>query len=454
MKKKIWNILKKIILFSIIIAVIGFIAQDLYINGTEEVESGTMNYPSFIEEAKENKIEKIQLKSGSNFFEAFYKKGIGLDVENKEDLDIRDNQRVEKIILPMHDDFLKDITSYGIEVEIIKPTATYSFLMTLGRNAPLIIIFSILLFYMIFIVGGKGLVSIGKNTMSDKNKNITFDDVAGLEEEKKELQHVLEMFKNPKKYIKMGAKPPSGILFIGETGTGKTLMAKAMANETETEILYYSGSDFGQKFLGMGSGVVRNMFKEAIKKKPCIVFIDEIDSVGEKRVEGSDGGTQENNKTINTFLEQMDGFGSEDGILFIGATNREDSLDKAFVRPGRFEKKIVFTGPQTKEEREDIIKVHIKNKFLKEGLEIEEISKHFFGLSPAEIAYVLEEAVSESFKRGNVGVIGIEEIDSAFMKKVSKSVSKGRNLAKDKLRMSIHEIGHAIFQAIAGNEVL
>ncbi len=244
--------------------------------------------------------------------------------------------------------------------------------------------------------GGNGkTMSFGKSRArminpADKNR-ITFDNVAGVDEEKEELEEIVEFLKNPRKFTEMGARIPKGVLLVGHPGTGKTLLAKAVAGEAGVPFFFISGSDFVEMFVGVGASRVRDLFEEAKKKAPCIIFIDEIDAVGRQRGAGLGGGHDEREQTLNQLLVEMDGFSANEGVIVLAATNRPDVLDKALLRPGRFDRQIVVSNPDVKA-REQILEVHSRKKKLADDVDLKTIAKNTSGFSGADLENVLNEA--------------------------------------------------------------
>ena len=247
----------------------------------------------------------------------------------------------------------------------------------------------------------------------DKNK-VTFKDVAGIEEEKEELEEIVEFLKNPKKFTDMGARIPKGVLLVGQPGTGKTLLAKAVAGEAGVPFFIMSGSDFVEMFVGVGASRVRDLFEQAKKNAPCIIFIDEIDAVGRQRGAGLGGGHDEREQTLNQLLVEMDGFGSNEGVIVLAATNRPDVLDKALLRPGRFDRQIVVPSPDVLA-REKILEVHSRNKKLADDVDLKVIAKNTSGFSGADLENVLNEAALLAARR-DLEQIGMKEIEDAMVK--------------------------------------
>ena len=294
--------------------------------------------------------------------------------------------------------------------------------------------------------GGHGIGSFGKSkakTPSDGKQKITFENVAGADEEKKELEEIVEFLKNPKKFIELGARIPKGVLLVGPPGTGKTLLAKAVAGEAGVPFFSISGSDFVEMFVGVGASRVRDLFEQARKNLPAIIFIDEIDAVGRQRGAGLGGGHDEREQTLNQLLVEMDGFGTNEGIIMIAATNRPDILDPALLRPGRFDRQVVVNYPDQKG-REAILKVHSKNKPVSDEVSLETVAKTTYGFTGADLENLLNEAAILSARRDKKN-IGPDEIDEAMLKVVMgpEKATKQHN-KENKRKTAYHEAGHAL----------
>ena len=322
----------------------------------------------------------------------------------------------------------------------------------------IVLIIGMFIFIMIFFVqqmqggggGGGRIMNFGKSKAKmtiDEKGNITFKNVAGLEEEKEEVAEIVDFLKNQNRYIQVGAKIPKGVLLVGPPGTGKTLLAKAVAGEAGVPFFSISGSDFVEMFVGVGASRVRDLFEQAKKNAPCIVFIDEIDAVGRKRGAGLGGGHDEREQTLNQLLVEMDGFGANEGVIVMAATNRADILDPALLRPGRFDRQIVVGRPDVKG-RKDIIKIHAKGKPLNEDVDIETIAKITSGFTGADLANLMNEAALLT-ARHNKRAIDMEEVQKAFVKIGIGTEKKSYVITdEDKRITAYHEIGHAILHEI------
>ncbi len=279
--------------------------------------------------------------------------------------------------------------------------------------------------------------------LSDDGGSIRFTDVAGLKEEKEEVQELIDFLKNPKKFQKLGARIPKGVLLMGPPGTGKTLLAKAVAGEANVPFYYISGSDFVELFVGVGASRVRDMFKQAKQSAPCLIFIDEIDAVGRQRGTGLGGGHDEREQTLNQLLTEMDGFGANEGIIIIAATNRPDVLDPALLRPGRFDRQVTVSLPDSKA-REEILGVHAKNKIFDDEVNLHNVSQRTPGFSGADLENLLNEAALLAVRRDK-SAITMEEIDEATDRVLLGPAKTSRRITdKEKRLVAIHEAGHAV----------
>ncbi len=321
-------------------------------------------------------------------------------------------------------------------------------------------IFMILIFVVFWFVfmqqsqGGGRVMSFGKSRAKlhkeDEQKKVTFKDVAGLDEEKEELEEIVDFLKNPKKYIDLGARIPKGILMVGPPGTGKTYLSKATAGEAGVPFYSISGSDFVEMFVGVGASRVRDLFEQAKKNSPCIVFIDEIDAVGRKRGAGLGGGHDEREQTLNQLLVEMDGFGVNEGIIIIAATNRPDILDPALLRPGRFDRQVVVGAPDIKG-REAIFKVHSKDKPLDKDVEMEVLARRTPGFTPADIENLMNEAAILTARK-NRKYIKMDTIEEAITKVIAGPEKRSRVISDSEKKLTaFHEAGHALVARMLPN---
>ncbi len=302
--------------------------------------------------------------------------------------------------------------------------------------------------YFIFIKmanSNKGSMDFGKSRakLSSDGGKVKFKDVAGLKEEKEEVSELIDFLKNPKKFQRLGARIPKGVLLVGPPGTGKTLLAKAVAGEANVPFYFISGSDFVELFVGVGASRVRDMFKEAKRNAPCLIFIDEIDAVGRQRGSGIGGGHDEREQTLNQLLTEMDGFGANEGIIIIAATNRPDVLDPALLRPGRFDRQVTVNLPDT-EEREAILKVHAQNKILAPSVNLKSISQRTSGFSGADLENLMNEAALLAVRK-NENAITLQDIDEATDRVLMGPAKTSRKVSDEiKWLTAVHESGHAV----------
>ena len=301
--------------------------------------------------------------------------------------------------------------------------------------------------------GGRGVMNFGKSKakmMTPDSQTVTFDDVAGADEEKAELEEIVDFLKLPAKYIQMGARIPKGILLVGPPGTGKTLLAKAIAGEAGVPFFSISGSDFVEMFVGVGASRVRSMFEEAKKNSPCLIFIDEIDAVGRQRGAGLGGGHDEREQTLNQLLVEMDGFGVNEGIIMIAATNRPDILDPALLRPGRFDRQILVGAPDVKG-REEILKVHTKNKPLGPDVDLKVLAKRTPGFCGADLENLTNEAALLAVRRNKKAIL-MEEMEEAITRVIAGPEKKSKVITEhDKKLTAYHEAGHAVVMRLLPN---
>lgn len=322
-------------------------------------------------------------------------------------------------------------------------------------------IFVILLFVIIWFTfmqqsqgGGNRVMSFGKSKArmhkDDENEKVTFADVAGLKEEKEELEEIVDFLKSPKKYIELGARIPKGVLLVGPPGTGKTYLSKAVAGEAGVPFFSISGSDFVEMFVGVGASRVRDLFEQAKKNSPCIIFIDEIDAVGRRRGAGLGGGHDEREQTLNQLLVEMDGFGTNEGIIVMAATNRPDILDPAILRPGRFDRQ-VYVGVPDVREREQILKIHTRNKPLAEDVDLEVVAKRTPGFTPADLENLINEAALLT-ARQNLKEIPMSVIEEASIKVLAGPEKKSKVISEKERRLTAyHEAGHAVTARLLPN---
>ena len=344
----------------------------------------------------------------------------------------------EKILFPM-------VEENKIELDSEPPKSEYSF-WNLLPSILMLLAMGFLFYFMMSQGGNKQAFQFGKNRArlyKSDGKEITFKDVAGLEEEKVELSEIVDFLKNPSKYNKLGARIPKGVLLVGQPGTGKTYISRATAGEAGVPFFTISGSDFVEMFVGVGASRVRDLFNEAKKNAPCIVFIDEIDAVGRRRGAGLGGGNDEREQTLNQLLVEMDGFDDNLGIIILAATNRPDVLDPALLRPGRFDRQVVIGMPDIKG-REEIFKLYTKNKPLDDDVSPDILAKRTPGFSPADIENLINEAALLTARR-NGTKIRMDEIEEATTKVMAGPQKKSRVISEAERKLTAyHEAGHAI----------
>ena len=426
-KNKIYYTILSVVAIICIAVIIGVL---LFANNkNENKEEMELAYTELIKKIDNKEVEKIEMSVGST------------SVKVK----LKDVEKEKRAIVPSTQAFIELVQEQvknGNEIELIQnPTnALVKISETLLSLLPTIMI--VILFVLIFKMQGLG--DKGKVYDADKSENthITFKDVAGLDEEKNELIEIVDFLKEPKKFHDMGAKIPRGILLCGKPGTGKTLIAKAIAGEAGVPFISMSGSEFIEMFAGLGASRVRKLFEKAKKISPCIIFIDEIDAIGARRTSAS-GAESENNQTLNQLLVEMDGFDTNETVIVLAATNRPEMLDKALLRPGRFDRQITVASPDAKG-REAILKIHGKDKKFAKDIDFESIANDTAGFTGAELANVLNEAaIIATIKKHKK--IQMQDIDDA-VKKVTVGLEKHSRVIsdKDKRLTAYHEAGHAI----------
>lgn len=398
-------------------------------NGADTKENLELAYTDLIKKIDNKEVEKVEMTVGSTTVK----------------VKLKNEEKEKKTIVPSTQAFIELIQEQvknNNEIELIqKPeNALLKISQTLITFLPTIIV--LILFILIFKMQGLGDKGKVYDAESNKDTNTTFKDVAGLDEEKNELIEVVDFLKEPKKFQEMGAKIPRGILLCGKPGTGKTLIAKAIAGEAGVPFISMSGSEFIEMFAGLGASRVRKLFEKAKKIAPCIIFIDEIDAIGARRTNAS-GAESENNQTLNQLLVEMDGFDTNETVIVLAATNRPEMLDKALLRPGRFDRQITIATPDARG-REEILKIHGKNKKFADDIDLKNIAEDTAGFTGAELANVLNEAaiVATINKHKKIQMSDLEEA----VKKVTVGLEKHSRVIsdKDKRLTAYHEAGHAI----------
>ena len=335
---------------------------------------------------------------------------------------------------------------YGFKLRTVDDPDSSAFVLFLVNVLPILITVGALLFFLTKQVGGNNKsMDFGRSRarLSSGQKKVTFKDVAGLSEEKEEVAELIDFLKNPKKFQRLGARIPKGVLLVGPPGTGKTLLARSVAGEANVPFYYISGSEFVELFVGVGASRVRDMFKQAKQTAPCLIFIDEIDAVGRQRGSGIGGGHDEREQTLNQLLTEMDGFGANEGIIIIAATNRPDVLDPALLRPGRFDRQVTVNLPDVKG-REEILGVHAKGKIFAKGITLSNIAKRTVGFSGADLENLLNEAALLAVRR-NKPAITMAEIDEAHDRVLMGPAKKSHKYTEhEKKVVAYHEAGHAV----------
>ncbi len=360
-----------------------------------------------------------------------------------------------RVNIPVSDNPIYSILDENnVNYEIKKSGENSSVIGLMSTALPIILIVAFfIILAKIIQTGGSQALSFGKSKakmMLDSKVKITFKDVAGIDEEKQELEEIVDFLKNGEKYLKVGAKIPKGVLLVGAPGTGKTLMAKAVAGEAGVPFFSISGSDFVEMFVGVGASRVRDLFEQAKKHQPCIVFIDEIDAVGRQRGAGLGGGHDEREQTLNQLLVEMDGFDGNTNIIILAATNRPDILDNALLRPGRFDRQIMVSLPDVKG-REQILLVHAKGKPLGNDVDLKVLAKRTPGFTGADLQSLLNEAALLAARRNKI-VINMAEIDDAIDRVIAGIEKKSKVMTDDDKEItSYHEVGHALLAKLLKN---
>ena len=427
--KKILKMLLNVVFILMILLVSSIIIFFIYqSNGDKNAKDNILTYAELIKEIQAGNVEKIEMTTGSTSLKVKMK-----DVEKEKRAIIPSTQVFTELVQQ------KVLEDNNISVEIKNPSVLSKIPSYIFSILPTLIM--VALFVMIFKMQGLGDKGEVYDDTERKTK-VTFDDIAGLDEEKEELKEIVEFLKRPKRFAEMGAKIPKGILLYGKPGTGKTLIAKAIAGEAKVPFISMSGSEFIEMFAGLGASRVRKLFEKAKKVSPCIVFIDEIDAIGARRTGGS-GAESENNQTLNQLLVEMDGFNTDETVIVLAATNRPEMLDKALLRPGRFDRQITIAVPDARG-REEILKIHSENKPLGEDINLKDIAANTAGFTGAELANVLNEAAIIATTRHHEKIV-MDDLEEA-VKKVTVGLQKNSRVIsdKDKKLTAYHEAGHAI----------
>lgn len=422
-----------LILFAIMLSII-------YILGKSNYKINNLTYDTFMEHAEKGQVEKITItpRTRSGIYEV------------KGRLKEYDKDEAFYLKAPLSNEFITKIfeaeKNESFTVETSSDPESGTLLLFIVNVLPMIILIGFAFAFIKKQVGSANKsMDFGKSRAKlnpDTNK-ITFDEVAGLIEEKEEVSELIDFLKNPKKFQRLGARIPKGVLLVGPPGTGKTLLARAVAGEASVPFYYISGSDFVELFVGVGASRVRDMFKQAKFNAPCLIFIDEIDAVGRQRGTGLGGGHDEREQTLNQLLTEMDGFGANEGIIIIAATNRPDVLDPALLRPGRFDRQVTVNLPDAKG-REEILAVHAKGKTFANGVKLINIAKRTVGFSGADLENLLNEAALLAVRRDK-DAITMEEVDEAHDRVLMGPAKKSKKYTEEEKRLvAYHEAGHVV----------
>ncbi len=412
----------------------------LYFFNIANQKVNVIDYQQFLASASENKIKEIVVVP--------YTRSSLYQIEGTMEGYAENETFVLK--MPLAEEVITELLNlqkqYNFKLDTIADPGSNTILLFVVNILPTVILIGFAFFFISKQMGGANKsMDFGKSRahLSENNKKVTFKQVAGLTEEKQEVAELIDFLKSPAKFQKMGARIPKGVLLVGPPGTGKTLLARAVAGEANVPFFYISGSEFVELFVGVGASRVRDMFKQAKQSAPCLIFIDEIDAVGRQRGAGLGGGHDEREQTLNQLLTEMDGFGANEGIIIIAATNRPDVLDPALLRPGRFDRQVQVNLPDAKG-REEILKVHAENKIFSKNVNLENIASRTVGFSGADLENLLNEAALLTVRR-NKKCITMAELDEAQDRvlmgpaKVSKKYTEN-----DKKLVAYHESGHAV----------
>ncbi|MBQ2872011.1 ATP-dependent zinc metalloprotease FtsH [bacterium] len=404
-----------------------------------------VSYTKFLEQVKNHEIKSVEVAGQTIVGELVEQPTV-----NEKNPQVIPPKLLVKTQIPMNDSSLYPVLEENnVDVTVKKPNENNALLMNMLIPIIMIVLFIAIMSKLVQ-AGGSQAMSFGKSKaklMLDNKVKVTFKDVAGIDEERQELSEVVDFLKNGEKYLKLGAKIPKGVLLVGPPGTGKTLMAKAVAGEAGVPFFSISGSDFVEMFVGVGASRVRDLFEQAKKHQPCIIFIDEIDAVGRQRGAGWGGGHDEREQTLNQLLVEMDGFDETTNIIIIAATNRPDILDNALLRPGRFDRQIYVSSPDIKG-REEILQVHAKGKKFEDNVDLKVIAKRTAGFSGADLQNLLNEAALLA-ARYNKDKISNEDIDNSIDRVIVGIEKKNKVMTEeDKEITAYHEVGHALIDKL------
>ncbi len=414
----------------VLIVLVALFAIRMTSDPVEQAE--VLDYSTFCQHIEADRIKSVYIAAD--------------DLVNQVDVVYKDGTQAATTTLKNDDELLKILNRHKVEIKAGEVPGPSIWMTILTSLLPIVILIVFMMFMMNQANGGGKVMSFGRSRakqLGNEEKTITFKDVAGAEEAKEEMQEVVDFLKNPQKFQKIGAKIPRGVLLFGAPGTGKTLMAKAVAGEAGVPFFSISGSDFVEMFVGVGASRVRDLFEQARKNSPCIVFIDEIDAVGRQRGAGLGGGHDEREQTLNQMLVEMDGFGTKESIIVMASTNRPDILDPALLRPGRFDRHILIDRPDVKG-REAILKVHVGNKPLDDTVNLEILAKRTPGFTGADLANLVNEGALLAARRSK-DKIGMDELEESIERVIAGPEKKTRVISENEKRLvSYHEAGHAL----------
>ena len=428
---------KKSLMIMVVLAIAVMIIAQMLSGKIASASQKEVTYTEFMQDVKDGKVTKVELDSDRIYYEVKNQKNVKYYTGN-----VQDERLYEEL----------DNAGVTYSRKVID-TTTYVMSSILSFVLPTVLMVAVMMiFYRFAFKGGGGVMGVGKSNakvyVQDKT-GVTFQDVAGQEESKESLREIVDFLHNPEKYTKIGAKLPKGALLVGPPGTGKTLLAKAVAGEAGVPFFSLSGSDFVEMFVGVGASRVRDLFKQAQQNAPCIIFIDELDAIGKSR-DSRFGGNDEREQTLNQLLAEMDGFDSSKGIIILAATNRPEILDKALLRPGRFDRRIIVERPDLKG-RIDVLKVHAKNVCMDETVDFKEIALATSGAVGSDLANIINEAALLAVRNGRNAVSQSDLFESVEVVIAGKA-KKDRVLSAEERRIvSYHEVGHALVAALQKN---
>ncbi|MBR6098638.1 ATP-dependent zinc metalloprotease FtsH [bacterium] len=442
----------------IVLAIVAMVfISSVFLSGPDTATT-ELSYSDFLQRLDNGEFSKVE--KADTFLIAIPKEQPKAEEQNKDDaplnpfgIEKKTPITQYKVLTPKDDSgsLVAKLENANVDLSVKKPSESTQVVSLLGSIFfPLLLIIFLVVLAKSIQAGGSQAMSFGKSKakmLLDSKVKTTFKDVAGIDEEKKELEEIVDFLKNGEKYVKLGARIPKGVLLVGPPGTGKTLMAKAVAGEAGVPFFSISGSDFVEMFVGVGASRVRDLFDQAKKHQPCIIFIDEIDAVGRQRGAGLGGGHDEREQTLNQLLVEMDGFDENTNIIVIAATNRPDILDNALLRPGRFDRQIYINAPDVKG-REAILKVHAKNKQLDTDVDLKVLAKRTPGFTGADLQNLLNESALLA-ARYNKSKISMEDVDNSIDRVIAGVEKRSKVLTdEDKELTSYHEVGHALIDKL------